>query len=297
MSIRRGVRLLSPAKINLFLHIEGKRSDGFHELETLMCPVNCFDELEFSPADAIELEVEGADLPCGPDNLAWKAAESLRRQAGIREGVRIRILKRIPLGGGLAGGSSNAAKVLQGCNRLWKAGATPEDLHQLAAGLGSDVNLFLESGPCLCRGRGELVEPVRWDDPLHIVLINPGFGVSTPWAFKTYAGDPGKFGRGETGSWKSSFRLPSGESRELACRNDLEPAVFSKYAWVAEAKQWLLSRPECLDALMSGSGASVFALTQDANKANSLMNRMREFFGTDALVLHLIPCKEDSDSA
>lgn len=258
-----------------------------------MCPVNCCDELEFSPAENIELEVEGADLPCGPENLAWKAAESLRQRAGISEGVHIRIRKRIPLGGGLAGGSSNAAKVLQGCNRLWKAGARSEDLHELAAGLGSDVNLFLETGPCLCRGRGENVEPVQWEENVHFVLINPGFGVPTPWAFRRYVDLPSQDKKGKPGNWKSSFELPSGEVREFNCRNDLEPAVFSKYAWVAEAKEWLRTQPESLDALMSGSGASVFALTQDADAANSLIKRMKSYFGSGALMLHLAPWKDD----
>jgi 4-diphosphocytidyl-2-C-methyl-D-erythritol kinase len=288
------VRLLSPAKVNCFLHIQGKRPDGFHELETLMCPVNCCDEISLQPASTIKVTVEGADLPSGPGNLAWEAAESLRQQAGLKEGVHIHIRKCIPMGGGLAGGSSNAAKVLQGCNDLWDAGLDQDQLHQLASRLGSDVNLFLEEGPCLCRGRGEIVEPVDWDEDVHFVLINPGFGVSTPWAFKTYAalatGDPKT--TQDPGTWKSSFTLPSGESREFVCRNDLEPAVFSKYAWLPEAKKWLKGQPECLDALMSGSGASVFALTPDADTANALVKRMKTFFGPEALILDLVPWRK-----
>ncbi|MBX2825402.1 MAG: 4-(cytidine 5'-diphospho)-2-C-methyl-D-erythritol kinase [Gammaproteobacteria bacterium] len=286
------MKLLSPAKVNLFLRILGKREDGFHELETLMCPVDCCDEITLEAVESgIELTIEGADLPTGPENLAYQAAAAVQEKAGITNGVRIHIDKKIPLGGGLAGGSSNAAIILKGCNELWNAGLTQAELHELAAGMGSDVNLFLEEGPCLCRGRGELVEPVDWDEELEIILLNPGFGIETPATFKAYAALPEASKRGADGDWQSSYKSPAGEVVNFQLRNDLEPAVFEKHLWMREAKLWLQEQEESLDALMSGSGATLFTLTRDEETAISLEKKMKKTFGPEAMVLRVRPLK------
>jgi len=176
------MKVRCPAKINLYLRILGKRPDGFHELETLMCPVSIFDEMEFEngPAD-VELQIEGADIPAGEDNLVVRAVRLLQEATGLRNGVRIRLRKQIPVGGGLAGGSSNAALTLRALNTFWKAGLSEAQLGQAAAKLGSDINFFLQDGPAICRGRGELVEPVELAGEWQALLINPGFGVPTPW--------------------------------------------------------------------------------------------------------------------
>jgi len=277
--------LESPAKINLFLHILGTREDRFHELESLMCPVNWCDRIHFeSRPSGIELEVSGIHVCSGSDNLAYRAAVLVREAAGLSSGVRLHLEKSLPLGGGLGGGSSNAATVLKGCNQLWNAGLSQRQLHEMAATLGSDVNLFLERGPCLCRGRGERVEPLGWKPDFWAVLLNPGFSVPTPWAFKTFALLREEEKRGEKGRY--GFRATPGrtETGEFFLRNDLEPAVFSKYVWIESAKEWLLRQSECLDALMSGSGATLFALTEDAEKANSLNRKMRGHFGETALI-------------
>ncbi|MEM6883705.1 MAG: 4-(cytidine 5'-diphospho)-2-C-methyl-D-erythritol kinase [Verrucomicrobiota bacterium] len=286
------VKLLSPAKVNLFLRILGKREDGFHELETLMCPVDCCDEITLAAVEAgIELTIDGADLPTGPENLAYQAAAAVQEKAGITSGVQIHIDKKIPLGGGLAGGSSNAAVVLKGCNELWDAGLSRVELHELAAGMGSDVNLFLEEGPCLCRGRGELVEPVVWEEQLEIILLNPGFGIETPATFRAYAKLPGALKRGMDGIWHSSYESRAGEVVHFQLRNDLEPAVFEKHLWIRGAKEWLLEQEETLDALMSGSGATLFTLTRSQETAISLEKKMKETFGPEVLILRVKPLK------
>ncbi len=255
-----------------------------------MCPVDCGDEIQLDEIDSgIELTIDGADLPTGPENLAYQAASLMQERAGISKGVRIHIEKRIPLGGGMAGGSSNAAIVLKGCNELWAAGLSHQELHELASGMGSDVNLFLEAGACLCRGRGEQVEPVNWAEEVEIILLNPGFGVSTPWAFKAYAGLPPAAKAGPEGAWQTSYRHASGQEVEFFLRNDLEPAVFSKHLWMSEAKDWLQRQEESLDALMSGSGATLFALTPDAETAISLEKKMKEYFGSEAMVVRVRP--------
>ncbi|MGF1679108.1 MAG: 4-(cytidine 5'-diphospho)-2-C-methyl-D-erythritol kinase [Candidatus Methylacidiphilales bacterium] len=284
--------VLSPAKVNLFLHVLGRREDGFHELETLMCPVSCFDTLEFEPGgEEVRLEIQGAALSAGPENLVVRAAEKIRGFCPERPGMRIVLNKRIPMGGGLAGGSSNAASTLLACNALWNAGLSQAELHHLAAELGSDVNLFLEDGPCLCYGRGENVRPVTWVDHPQLVLLNPGFEVPTPWAFQRYASLPLENKKGEAGRWTWNYRELEGEGRlhSFKLRNDLEPAVFSKYLWMEEAKSWLLRQAGCMDALMSGSGATLFALTKDEDTAIALERSMRGYFGENCLILRTCP--------
>ncbi|MEM6602145.1 MAG: 4-(cytidine 5'-diphospho)-2-C-methyl-D-erythritol kinase [Verrucomicrobiota bacterium] len=284
------MKLLSPAKVNLFLRILDQRKDGFHELETLMCPVSFCDEITLEEVETgIELIIDGADLPTGTQNLAYQAAERVLEKAGILRGVRIRIHKKIPVGGGLAGGSSNAAAVLKGCNRLWAAGLSQSQLHELAAGMGSDINFFLEEGPCLCRGRGEQVEPVEWQEEVQIILLNPGFEIATPETFQTYAALQKSLKHGEDGNWKSSYRNTAGTLVPFQLRNDLEPAVFEKHLWMREAKDWLRKQEESLDALMSGSGATLFTLTRDEEAAISLERKMKESFGPGALVLRVRP--------
>lgn len=272
MHYRELMNVSAPAKINLYLNILGRRPDGFHELETLMCPLELADTMEFTPLPSgIEIVVAGADLSPGPDNLVHRAATALQTLTGTRRGVRIVLHKKIPMGGGLAGGSSNAAKTLLALNTLWECHLPEADLHTLAAGLGSDVNFFLQSGPAICTGRGENIRPVSLSAQPWVLLANPGFGVPTPWAFKTYAALGTKTGTpGHTLPW-----IDGG----LTLRNDLEPAVFTKYLWIAEAKQWLQSQPMVIDSLMSGSGATVFALTETEADARLLLDSARTHFG------------------
>jgi 4-diphosphocytidyl-2-C-methyl-D-erythritol kinase len=272
----KAMRLKSPAKVNLTLKVLGKRADGFHELETLMCPVGIYDgiELEAVADGGIQLEIEGADLPADESNLAWKAAALVKEVAGVTAGVRIRLEKRIPMGGGLAGGSGNAALVLAGVNRLWGAGLGVSDLKELAARMGSDIAFFLDGGPSLCTGRGEITCPVELEMDAEVLLLNPGFGVPTPWAYRAYAAAPGQ---GEEGRREWTWKR-EGKAVRFRLRNDLEPAVFGKYLWIAEAKAWLLRQPEVQEAMMSGSGATVFALVEPGS-GDELAARARAYFG------------------
>lgn len=265
------MKVTSPSKINLYLHISGKRADGYHELETLMCPLSFADEVEVDLAkEGILLTIEGADLSCGPDNLAYRAADEFFKLAKTGSGARIHLKKRIPMGGGLAGGSSNAAAVLLALNELSNSPLNMDQLGQIAASMGSDINFFLQHQPAICSGRGEKVTPYPLKNLPWVVLINPGFGVPTPWAYKTYAQNPIQGEPGKTFDW-------GGEP--ITLRNDLEPAVFTKYIWIAETKKWLQNQPMVLDALMSGSGATVFALVEDEKSATQLISKAKEYLG------------------
>ena len=255
------------AKINLYLHILGRRPDGFHELETLMALISVGDTLD------IELIPNGIEFTCSDpalsdakDNLATKAAFLFLNEFPLETGVRIYLEKKIPVGAGLGGGSSDAAAVLLALRTLTGIGCPDEKLAELAARLGSDIPFFIYGPAAVCRGRGEIIEPVDLADDLHGVLVHPGFGVSTPWAYKTYAQNPAP---GVSGRAFDGFTL----------RNDLEPPAFSKYPWLPTVKAWFQKQPEVLDALMSGSGSSVFALTKSPDERGPLISRFRAEVG------------------
>jgi 4-diphosphocytidyl-2-C-methyl-D-erythritol kinase len=261
------VKQFAPAKINLYLHILGRRPDGFHELETLMAPISLGDTLE------IELIDEGIAFTCSDpaladakENLATKAANVFFREFQIDGGARVHLEKKVPVGAGLGGGSSDAAAVLLALRELTGTKCDDAKLAELAAQLGSDVPFFIHRTAAVCRGRGEIVEPLALREQRQGLLVHPGFGVSTPWAYKTYAQHPRP---GETGRAFADFTL----------RNDLEPPAFGKYPWLPTAKAWFQKQAEVLDALMSGSGSSVFALTESAAATEAVRTRFLAEFG------------------
>jgi 4-diphosphocytidyl-2-C-methyl-D-erythritol kinase len=261
------VKQAAPAKINLYLHITGRRADGFHDLETLMVPISLGDtlDLELIPA-GIEFTCSDPALSDAQDNLATRAARLFLDEFKLATGVRIHLEKAVPVGAGLGGGSSDAAAVLLALRQLTGARADDAKLAELAARLGSDIPFFIYGRPAVCRGRGEIIEPVALRGAYQGLLVHPGFGVSTPWAYKTYAQNPQP---GTPGRTFPDFTL----------RNDLEPPAFSKYPWLPVAKEWFRAQPETLDALMSGSGSSVFALTASREDALALRTKFHAEFG------------------
>jgi 4-diphosphocytidyl-2-C-methyl-D-erythritol kinase len=263
------VKQAAPAKINLYLHITGRRPDGFHELETLMVPISLGDmlDLDLIPA-GIEVTCSDPALSDAKDNLATKAARLFLEEFGLETGVRINLQKAVPVGAGLGGGSSDAAAVLLALRELTGTKADDAKLVELAARLGSDIPFFIGGKPAICRGRGEIIEPVVLRDSYQGLLVHPGFGVSTPWAYKTYAQNPRP---GE----------PGRDFPDFIARNDLEPPAFSKYPWLPVAKAWFRAQPETLGALMSGSGSSVFALTATGDHALALREKFHAEFGAD----------------
>ena len=258
----------APAKINLYLHITGRRTDGFHELETLMVPISLGDliDIELIPA-GIAFTCSDPTLSNAQDNLATMAARVFIEEFKLNAGVRIQLQKNVPVGAGLGGGSSDAAAILLALRQLTGVKAGDARLAELAARLGSDVPFFIYGRPAVCRGRGEIIEPIKLRDPYQGLLVHPGFGVSTPWAYKTYAQNPHP---GEVGRTFPDFTM----------RNDLEPPAFSKYPWLPVARAWFREQPEVLDSLMSGSGSSIFALTRTPDDARTLQKKFHAEFGT-----------------
>ncbi len=183
------MQLEAPAKINLSFRILGRRADGFHAIETLMAPVSLCDTLTITRAGAggeIKLVCDDPTLATGDDNLVVKAARLFLREARIDAGISLDLRKRIPHGAGLGGGSSDAAATLTGLNRMFDGRFSQDELQRVAAQLGSDVPFFIGGTAAKCSGRGEIVQPVSLGQALPLLLLKPGFGVSTPWAYSRW---------------------------------------------------------------------------------------------------------------
>lgn len=253
----RGVFLLSPAKINLFLEVLGKRRDGYHEIRTILALIELSDEVYIERrSSGLEVACSDSRVPNGPENLAYKAAEVLLKEKGLsREGLSIFINKRIPVAGGLGGGSSNAAATLWGINLLFDLGMGVMELQALGARLGSDVPFFFTEGVAIAEGRGEVLTPLPPLPPLWIVLVNPGIEVSASWAYERAKIELTTLGP-DINIKNLVYREGFSGILDMAY-NSLEHGVFERYPILAEIKGSLLSfgaRP----ALMAGSGATVF---------------------------------------
>ncbi len=247
--------LEAPAKLNLSLRLLGKREDGFHEIDTLMVrlPGLC-DRLSFSPAEADALTCDDPGVPADGSNLVVKALAAYRAAGGQAAPLAIRLEKRVPHGAGLGGGSSDAAATLAALDRLAEAPLGTPRLMEIAAGLGSDIPFFLGPPAARATGRGEKIAPAAGRIPaLPVLLLKPGFGVSTPDAYKRWADS-----RELPGVSYAPRSFPWGE-----LVNDLERPVFQKHLFLAEMKAWLLGRPGVAGALMSGSGSTMFALLEE----------------------------------
>ncbi len=274
----------SPCKVNLLLNILGRRADGFHELETVMQPVNLCDELRFERrASGIELMCSDPSLPTDASNLVHRAAAAFLERAGIRDGVRMHLEKKIPMAAGLGGGSGNAATTLLALNELFDTPLPPTVLHELAAALGSDIPFFLQDRPALATGRGEKVgslTPFRALEGRAFLLVHPGFGIATAWAYKELARFPAAL-NGEPGRARQLIALLDGGDLRQAARgfyNSLEAPALEKYPWLAVLQEFLREHG-ALAALMSGSGSTTFAIASDTCAAQELEERVRGKFG------------------
>ncbi len=258
--------LPSPAKINLHLSILGRRPDGYHNLFMLMEKVSLFDEIIFEKIPS-EIELTNA-LPNVPTekNLVYRAAKLLQEDTGTSLGVRIGLTKRIPMGGGLGGGSGNAATVLKGCNECWGLHLPVERLASLGAQLGADVPFFLYEGPAQVEGIGDLVTPLKSFPKLWIIIINPGVSVPTPWAYSAW--DEKRVGNGLTVENRNVSRARTFGGVLQALHNDFEAVVMPEYPEIKKAKE-VLQQAGAAGALMSGSGSAVFGLfeTEEARDA------------------------------
>lgn len=257
------MKVLSPAKINLFLHVTGKRPDGYHELVTLMCCIGLYDTIaiDFNVKE-ISITCSAPQVPADETNLAFKAARLFYKTFKRPEGIRIAIEKNIPVGAGLGGGSSNAASILLALNRYYGLPFSRDELISMGLSIGADVPFFIYGKPAIASGIGENLEAYEGISKFHIVLIYPGFSVSTAEVYNNL-----------------NLRLTKCQKKiniisfmeynfDAACHlcNDLETVAESRHPDIALAKKALVSHG-AIGALMSGSGPTVFGLFATANKA------------------------------
>ena len=268
------VRVFAPAKINLFLHVGGKRPDGYHELESLVVFARAGDELAFELAGELSLTIEGpfADaLSPDPDNLVLKAARALAAHADFRKGARIRLTKNLPVASGIGGGSADAAAALRGLNVLWQTALAPEELRTVAAQIGSDVPVCVESKPAWMEGRGEKVTALTGVPSVPLVLVNPGVAVPTGKVFAALKERRG-VGLPLPPTMKNSVALVA-YLRTTA--NDLEAPARGIAPIIGEALEALAAQPGALLARMSGSGATCFALFESDAAAHDAATAIR----------------------
>jgi 4-diphosphocytidyl-2-C-methyl-D-erythritol kinase len=277
-----GFTLPSYAKINWTLHVLGKRDDGFHELCTLFQTVSLSDRLTFDEGDEITVTCDDPSIAAGDANLCVKAAKALKNRYDVDKGAAIHLQKRIPSPGGLGGGSSNAAVTLIGLRRLWQLDVSDDDLNVIASELGSDVPYFLTGGTALGTGRGELIEPVSDRNERHMLIVTPAVSVSTPDAFARLAAPSLTIADSNRILRVCRLEAETLDPRHSVLINDLEASVFSAYPEIRRAKQALLDLG-AVNAAMSGSGASVFAIfekqetRQAAQEALELESSWRKF--------------------
>ena len=266
----------APAKINVFLRVLGARADGYHDLESLVVPISLADVVTVRDADALRVDVRGparlaGEVPTGGLNLALVAALAIGDACPDAGGAEIVIDKRIPVAGGLGGGSADAAATLLALNELWGCDLDLATLVDIAERIGSDVPVMLAGGPALMSGRGELVAPASVA-PLWWALVHFGFGVRSPDAYRWWDEAGGPTGPDPEPLLDAASAGDPGALGPLLF-NDLESVVFDRHPEIGAAKQALLEAG-ALGAVMSGSGSSVVGLARDEEHAREVAARV-----------------------
>ena len=273
------MEILSPAKLNIRLKVIGRRPDGYHELVSLMVPIHLYDhiELDFNRTPGITLHCQGCPVPENEENLVLRAAQAFFSRTGRSQNLSIKLTKKIPVSAGLGGGSSNAASTLKALNIIASNPLSFQDLEELAVSLGADVPFFLHNRPCIARGIGEILEPVKKWPKYWYVIVKPPLSVSTAWAY-------GNLGLTTP---RTPTKMPrfSGQIAEIVALldNDLEAVTASRFPEIDELKTTLI-RCGALGALMSGSGPTVFGVFDQERLARDAAAAFRERSGHSVFV-------------
>ncbi|MBO1004728.1 4-(cytidine 5'-diphospho)-2-C-methyl-D-erythritol kinase [Pseudogracilibacillus auburnensis] len=289
------MRLLvkAPAKINLSLDVLGKRNDGFHEVEMVMTTIDLADRIELveKKTDEIILNSQNRFVPDDRRNLAYQAAEVLKRKFAIKQGVDITIDKTIPVAAGLAGGSSDAAATLRGLNQLWGLQLSVEELAEIGSEIGSDVSFCVHGGTAIARGRGEKITKLPAPPNCWVILAKPEIGVSTADVYRNLNIE--KIAHPNT---KEIVQAIENQAYDKICTymaNALEDVTFSMYPEVLHIKQQM-EKFGADAVLMSGSGPTVFGLVQHESRLNRIYNGLRGFCGQVFAVRMLGESSENS---
>lgn len=264
----------APAKVNLYLHVVGRRADGYHLLDSLAVFPAVGDTVRAEPSDALSLALEGpfgGALHAEPDNLVLRAARGLADLTCVPAAARLTLVKTLPVASGIGGGSADAAAALRLLARLWETAPDETALRTLALWLGADVPVCLAARPARMGGVGEVLSPAPGLPGFGMALVNPGVAVSTPEVFRARAG-----GFSAPAALPPAWADVAGMARDLSSlRNDLEPPAVRLQPVIGEALSALRATPGCLLARMSGSGATCFGVFADAAAAAAAAERVR----------------------
>jgi 4-diphosphocytidyl-2-C-methyl-D-erythritol kinase len=267
--------MLARAKVNLYLHITGKRADGYHLLDSLIVFADTGDEISLAPADRLSLTIDGpfaAGLDAGPGNLVLRAAHALQEIAGSRGGAAIHLTKNLPVASGIGGGSADAAATLSGLCGLWDVAPGRAALHAVAARLGADVPVCLDGSASFVGGIGEDLAPARGLPPAWLLLANPKIATPTPAVFKARQGQFSKAAR-----WSEPPRdFAAFAARLQSSANDLTEAAISVTPAIRDVLVALAALPGCVLARLSGSGATCFGLFADESDARAAEGKLRD---------------------
>jgi 4-diphosphocytidyl-2-C-methyl-D-erythritol kinase len=287
------VKIRAPAKINLRLRVVGKRTDGYHLLDTIMLPVSLYDEITIKKGkkigkksaltDRLTVTCDDPLVPQGRKNLVYKAASLVLNERAGTESIRIHIHKRIPIGAGLGGGSSDAAATLIGLNRLFRFGYTLKRLGRLSSALGADVPFFIRGVPARARGIGERLIPLRRVPRFWLIILYPNFPVSTAWVYRNL---PPKLTKAIVNT-SINFSLGSSANLRKLLVNDLETVTMGRYPRIGLLKEEL-ARQGAVGTLMSGSGSSVFGVFQSRRSAEQAFRRLQKKREVQAFLVRVL---------
>ncbi|NUO08695.1 MAG: 4-(cytidine 5'-diphospho)-2-C-methyl-D-erythritol kinase [Candidatus Brocadia sp.] len=266
---RGKIKIAAPAKINLFLEILGKRPDGYHEIETVMQGISLYDYIYLENHEKdVEFTCSNPKLTVGEDNLVLRAVRLFQKETNIFRGVKIHLDKRIPIGAGLGGGSSDAAATLSGLNTLWKVGYGEEKLMSLAEKLGSDTPFFVLGNTAICKGRGEVVTPYTLPVKYNYIIVYPRFEVSTATVYKNFEIVLTKDLK-DVSFFLQSLSSGSPERLGSCLYNRLEEVVFRLYPDIERIKKTLAKFNFC-GILISGSGSALYGLCKEEGDSKEI---------------------------
>jgi len=271
------IEIISPAKINLFLRVVGKQPDGYHQLVSLMCPVSLHDHIRIQFfTKQMQITCKDPQVPDNKDNLAFKAAKQFFQATSNDDCVHIALDKKIPIGAGLGGGSSNAASVLMALNQWYRNPLTSEQLKTIALSLGADVPFFLENSVALVSGIGEHLHHVDLDIRCPMIIVYPGFSVSTAWVFKNFKLDLTKE---KLKDIKQNLISRYKKFRDVNwmsdIHNDLERITFQRYPILSDIKE-KLKQLGAVQTVMSGSGSSIIGIFPEEKKGQEAIQVLEQ---------------------
>ena len=267
--------ITAPAKINLLLKVLGKRSDGYHELETVMHQIDLADTLYLRPADDFALYCDDESLPLGEENLVQRAAREMFMRYDLPGGLEVRLEKRIPIGAGLAGGSSDAAAVIRGINQLYDLSLDTSTLCDIGAKIGSDVPFCVIGGTAVARGRGERLETLAEGPRLYLLLCKPGFSLATADVFGAF-NFPEPTNSPDLAAFTAAWQSLDIEEIAALLYNSLESASLELAPEIGELKA-LCWQEQPLGVLMSGSGPTIYAIFNEMATARQAYNRIYSY--------------------